>query len=252
MSKNVALSRKLNISKDLTGKFRKILDEYDKTIDNMMPAKVLSYDRSKNRAKLKIMISKTRTDGSFEENSIISSVPVYQPGSGGFIISFPVNEGDTGWLKSNDRDITNFLSNLSESSQQTFRKKSFSDSIFFPDNIDISNNIIDQNLNNLVIQKKDGSVRISISDTDINISADNSYEMNCQNGTINSDLITFNSNVKINGNIIINGSIQTEDGVFIVNDGKIILGGEIPVARQGDSTSDGANIIEGSSIVSVG
>lgn len=271
---NVKLTRRLSESKDSTGQMRKILEEYTKTIDDMIPVQVVSYNRETNRATVKIMVQKTRSDGTYVDNSTYASVPVLQLGGGGYVVSFPVQAGDVGWLKSNDVDISNFLYSLGNSQQNTFRRKKFSDGIFIPDNINIGDNITSSDVDKFVLQKSDGSVKITLSEDSINIessenvniSADNvtidatSISANCSDIVVNasnsaiveSQNIILDGNVTITGNIILEGNLSSPSSGFSISAGQISLGGNTPIARLGDATSDGATITEGSSIVTAG
>jgi len=101
--------------------------------DGMLPAKVLAYNRATNRATVQPLIYVITTDKRQIPRAPIASVPVLQLGGGGFVLSFPIRVGDLGWIKANDRDISNFLSKYTASAPQTFRQHSFSDAMFIPD-----------------------------------------------------------------------------------------------------------------------
>jgi uncharacterized Zn-binding protein involved in type VI secretion len=253
---NVQLSRKLAESRDTTGQLRKILREHSKDIQNMMPAKVVSYDRGKNRATVEILVNETRTNGELVERAQLASVPVVQMGSGGFVLSFPMNAGDLGWIKANDRDISTFLQNLSMSSQNTFRTHSFSDGVFFPDNVKTPANASGDDSQNVVLQSSNGSVKISLSGEDIVIQGVENILLKAKKVDIDAEETTVKKNLTIEGDVTFQGSAVAEDGFdvsggFTVSSGSVNLGGSRPVAGVGDTTSDGATITSGSSTVTI-
>ncbi|WP_202973956.1 Gp138 family membrane-puncturing spike protein [Fimbriiglobus ruber] len=61
----------------------------------MLPAQVIAYDRTTNRAQVQPLIAVVTTANQVVQRAQ-SSVPVFQYGGGGFVLSFPVMTGDTG------------------------------------------------------------------------------------------------------------------------------------------------------------
>lgn len=200
-----------------------------------LPAQIISYDRTKNRAQVQPMISLVDTSGNIIARAQIASVPVYRYGGGGFSISVPLNTGDLGWLIACDRDISNFLAYYNNSYPNTFRIHDFSDSFFLPDFMN-GLNVPDEDLNNLVIQNSDGSIKITLSSDEINLeNGDSSI-------TIASEQITLTSpSVVINSTLTVNGGLILEDGV----EGDLDISGKAVI--QGDVNS-GGNITAAGSI----
>lgn len=167
----------------LPGALREILGKFLQSVDDMLPAKVISYDRMKNTASVQPLIAVMTTNGDAVSRAVIASVPVFSFGGGNFMINFPLKKGDLGWIKASDRDISLFVQSLKESKPNTVRKHSFEDGIFFPDafrNYTLS----DEDAENLVIQTLDSKTRISLwSDRVKIVSGPTSCEVN-SNGTI--------------------------------------------------------------------
>jgi hypothetical protein len=139
--------------------------------DDMLPAKVIAYDRVTNRASVQPLIVMVNTNNEQIPRAQISSIPVLQLGGGGFVLSFPLNTGDLGWIKANDRDISLFLTSLAQSPPNTIRKHTFQDAIFIPDTMFKSVTINEEDADNAVIQSLDGTCRIAISNGSVKITA---------------------------------------------------------------------------------
>ena len=157
---------------DLTGAFNHILDKWLQGIDDMIPARVVSFDRAKNRVTvqplIKILTTQSPTIGL--QRAQITSLPVIQFGGGGFVVLTNLQAGDLGWIKSNDRDISTFLQNYTVSAPNTLRKHSFSDAVFIPD-VMKGWTLGGDDAQNMVIQNLSGTVKISLGTDSINIVA---------------------------------------------------------------------------------
>ena len=147
---------------DLAGGLRQILKKFlAQSIDDMIPAKVISYDESTNSVRLQPLIQLMATDGALVSRSQLE-VPVFTLGGGDALLRFNLKPDDLGWLHANDRDISLFLQSLDEAAPNTVRMHSFDDGVFFPDvirNFTASSEDADA-LG--VLQNKDGTVRVSI------------------------------------------------------------------------------------------
>lgn len=180
---------------DLIGTFRHILGKFLQGVDDMLPAQVISYDRSTNRAVVQPLVMLLTTDNKTVHRPAVASVPVIQYGGGGFVVSAPIKAGNLGWIKANDRDISLFLQSFKNSAPNTIRKHSFSDAVFIPD-VMTGYTIDGADTDNLVIQSLDGSTKISVGDAGIKLIA-SSVE-------IESDTLTHNG-VNIGDTHIHNG-----------------------------------------------
>jgi hypothetical protein len=156
--------------KDLTGLLRLAIRKELEDAQDMLPVRVIAYDRDKNRAEVQHLIMTLNTAGVAIKKGQVASVPGFRYGGGGFGVSVPSKSGDLGWLKANDRDISLFLASYTESPPNTDRIHSFSDGVFIPDAM-MDWIISSENAENLVIQKLDGSVCIALSDTQIILEA---------------------------------------------------------------------------------
>lgn len=179
----------------LTGLFRTILRKDRQQFDGMLPAIVEAHDRDKNRVKVRPLIPMVTTGKAIIQRASIPSVPVLRLGGGGFFISFPLQVGDLGWVKANDRDISLFLQSLKEAKPNTKRMHSFSDAVFIPDVIK-AYTISEDDSAALVIQSTDGATKISVKEGVV---------------TIKAGAIVNEGDLTVIGNIITSGDV-TADG----------------------------------------
>lgn len=156
---------------DFAGVMTDVLQNFLRGVDDMIPAKVVSYDDTTNRAVIKPLVMLGTTDGQKISRAQLSNIPVFRFGGGGFFIRFPVKAGDFGWLKATDRDVSLIMQRGGlEDWPNTLRQHSFSDGMFFPDTL--KSWVIDEgDANSLVIQSLDGEVCISIRDGKAKIKA---------------------------------------------------------------------------------
>lgn len=153
----------------LSGTVKFILTKFLQGVDDMLPAQVLSYDRATNKARVQILVSIITTSDQEIQRAELASVPVMQPGAGGFVLSWPVKAGDLGWIKANDRDISLFLQSGISSPPNSQRKHSFEDAVFILDSM-MKQVVIDPaDENSVTLQSVDGSVKISLSETGVTI-----------------------------------------------------------------------------------
>jgi hypothetical protein len=156
----------------MAGVLSSVLNKFTQNTDDMLPAKIIAYDRKLNLATVQPLIAMLDTNSNKISRAVISRVPVLQIGGGGFMLNFNLKSGDLGWIKANDRDISLFVQSLSESRPNTLRKKSFEDAIFIP-SIMRNYTIAGEDETHAVIQSLDGSVRISLWSDKVKITAPN-------------------------------------------------------------------------------
>ena len=136
------------------------------------PAIVKSYDREKNTVTVVPAITEPTATGEFVERCEID-VSVLSPCGGGFVMNFPLKEGDTGWLLASDRDISLFKQQRTVINPNTYRVHTLEDAFFIPDRV---NNFKVENEDNanVVIQSLDKNVKISMGEKEIKLTTKNS------------------------------------------------------------------------------
>lgn len=182
----------------LAGTLRFAFSQLMRNVDGMLPARVLAYDRTANRVQVELMIAMISTSGQQVSRAQIANIPVINIGGGGYILNFPLKQGDLGFVMANDRDISLFLQSYSESPPNTRRVKNFADGVFIPSvltNYDVSGQD-----DNMVIQNLDGTVRIALTPDSVDISSSVGV-------TIDSPLTTVTGKLVVNGLTILNAGL---------------------------------------------
>lgn len=190
----------------LAGTMRAVLGKFLQNTDDMLPAKVIAYDRAANRANVQPVIMMGTTDGRKISRAQIAAVPVLNMGAGGFVISFPIKPGDLGWIKASDRDLSLFLQSLEEDWPNTKRMHSFSDGLFIPD-VMREWTLSGADADSLVIQSTDGTVRVSL--------GANTLMLTAPSVIIDSATVTVTGDVIASGKSLvthIHGGVQTGGG----------------------------------------
>lgn len=198
----------------MTGLFAEILKKFLQGVDDMLPAQVIAYDRATNMAQVQPMVMVVTTAGQRVSRGQIANIPVFQLGAGGYMLNFPLKNGDLGWIKATDRDISLFLQSGGEASPQTARMHSFSDSVFFPQVLrDFT--IAPEDADNVVLQTVDGAVRVSLSPTLVKVTAptlhttgDLQVDGHITVGQGITTGTTGAGDIVASGNIVLNGSME--------------------------------------------
>ena len=200
----------------LAGSMQALLRAFARdNLDDMLPAKVVSYNQASNRAVIQPLVMIGTTDGAKVSRARCANVPVFRFGGGGFFIAMPLKAGDFGWLKANDRDTSLiFQGGGQEDWPNTERLHSFSDAMFFPDTLkDWAIN--GKNADALVIQSLAGETCLALADGRVEIDS---------------------TEIKLNGDVFINGGLSTSGG-------DVSIAGNI--ATTGNISNNGKDIGSG-------
>lgn len=150
----------------LPGAMRIVLQKYGQATDDMLPVRVVAYDRAANRARVEHQIDMITTSGERISRGQVASIPVLALGGGGFFINFHLPEGALGWIKASDRDISLFLQNYQKSPPNDGRIHDFSSGLLIPD-VMTGYTIDPEDEQAMVIQNLDGSVKLSFKESEI-------------------------------------------------------------------------------------
>ena len=156
----------------MAGMLAEVMGKFLAGVDDMLPAVVIEYDRTENRATVRPLIQVMKTDGTLVDRAQIAAVPVLNIGGGGVVLSFNITPGDLGWIKASDRDISLFLQNETgeDVAPNTLRKHNFGDSLFIPDQF--RNWTLDPaDDENTVLQTVDSLKRISVGSLGVDITS---------------------------------------------------------------------------------
>lgn len=184
-----------------------------------LPAIVVSYNREQNSVVVQPAIKYILNDNTTESRPQLT-MPVKRYGGGGYFISTPLQEGDTGWIHFSDRDISLFLETLKESNPNTRRIHSIEDSYFEPDNMSVSDTS-----SGFTISTTDNQKQITITESGISI------QNSSINLTVTGENVTITGDVSITGNFSVTGTLTTTgaitagngaSGAFASVDGKTV------------------------------
>lgn len=146
----------------LPGVLEAVFKKQMQGVQGQLPAVVISYDRDTNLAVVQPMIAILTTDGKAVSRAPVASVPALALGGGGFVLNFPLKQGDKGWIEASDRDISLYLQGGGNEAQpNTARLHSFEDGRFIPDAF-AQYVIAGEDAAACVLQSLDGSVRIAL------------------------------------------------------------------------------------------
>ena len=153
----------------LLGTLKLALNKTLQNLDCCLPAKIISYDRMKNRATVEPLYKITTTGGETFPLAKIAGIPTLLLGGGDAFISFDLKEGDLGWIIANDQDISLFLQSYEAAPGNTKRMHSFSDAVFIPDVMKGYQLAAEPMAGEAVIQSRLGATVIGLSNDKISI-----------------------------------------------------------------------------------
>lgn len=174
-----------------------IQDTVKRGIDTSLPCQVTKVI-SRTKVNVKPLIKIVDAQGKVHDRDIIEGVMVQTFGAGDTLISFPLTVGSLGWIDASDRDLGLFLQTYESEKPSTARMHSFSDARFIPD---IMHNftIAAEDETALVIQNRNGSVKIAVDDNGVRITdPTNDVTINGARITPSGDVITA-SGVSLDG-----------------------------------------------------
>lgn len=186
--------------------------------ENLLPAEIVQYDRESNLATVRPMIMFVDVSGNGIRRNQVVGIPVLSLGAGGFHISFPIKEGDLGWIYASDRDISQFKQSLSSTKPSTGRNHKFADGMFIPDMF--RKYVINQeDADAMVIQSVDSATRISIRGDNIKITAPSNVTVDTPLATFTND-VAVGKNLTVTGDAVINGEAIVK-GIAVSTHGHI-------------------------------
>ena len=118
---------------DLLSKFRESMAAQ---IHTALPGKIVRYDSSAQKADVQPLIKDRYVDeaGALQVRTlpVIPAVPVQFPGAGGYRITFPVAEGDTGLLLFAESSLDKWLVSGGTVDPEDDRRHDLTDAVFLP------------------------------------------------------------------------------------------------------------------------
>lgn len=202
--------------------FEYVADNLLKQTNTCIPAIVEEYDREKNVVTVQPAISEAIAGGKYIERAQLK-VPVFQPAGGGFVLSFPLQKGDTGWLIACDRDISLFKQQKTKINPNTYRTHSFEDSFFIPDFVngfkpdkDMKDCLVLSRVDKtskLIIGKDSINLLSGTAQTELKSLASKIKEISIEGSTIKIQMekIEITADIAIKGNVEIDGDLKANN-----------------------------------------
>lgn len=154
------------------GIYEFLFKKFAQKIEKVAPAKIVSYDRQKNRATVQILVQNITSVGGKLDKKPLSNIPVFIFGGGSFGQSFPLKENDLGFIIAADRDISVFKQLLSVFAPATYECHQYKDGFFIPIIINGFTVSADDS-EAVVLSSLDGMTKFTLSSGKITISAEN-------------------------------------------------------------------------------
>lgn len=196
---------------DLTSRFypnlhsniNSVLEHLKAKLEVCIPAIVDSIDREKSMVTVLLAPKMIFPNGDMEERGYVE-VPILVSSGGGFMINFPIKEGDVGWVIAGDRDTTGYREDNSKPYDLlSLGSHSYSFGFFIPDvfsNVDKTFKLTEEDTDKLVIQTLNGN-------TKIRLSKDGVIDIICPT-TLN-----IKGNINVDGDINVDGNITASEDV---------------------------------------
>jgi len=187
-----------------------MMRQHDISMEGMLPAIVVNYDRAKNVATVKPLITWVGLNDKPRSRFELAEVPALSIGAGNFHISFPISTGDLGWIHAADRDMALFMQTLKESPPNTGTIHKFSSGMFVPDVF--RNYVINgEDSGAMVIQSTDSKTRISIRSDNIKITAPSKVLIDVPETEMTGN-VTVDKNLIVKGTSLLTGMTNVNGG----------------------------------------
>lgn len=170
-------NRSLNADTNMPGVLDLAIREALLDNEDMLPARIVSWDDKANRAQVEILYMVTMTDGSVHQMEAPAEVPTFVLGAGDLVLVWPLKPGDLGWIKATDRDISLFLQSYDVYHGVQPRIHCFEDGIFIPDAmkdfvmVDKAAACLQTKDGSTAIAVKSGSIKLTVGDTILTVTA---------------------------------------------------------------------------------
>lgn len=204
--------------------------------ENCMPAIVEEYDRAKNIVTIKPAINITAATGETIERESMTATVMAMCG-GKFVVNFPLEKGDTGWLITADRDISLFREQRKVINANTNRIHSIEDSFFIPDRVN-DFKVEAEDEKNLVIQNLGRNIKISLAEDYIKITTKSGGKGGGETSSRSSDNGDSTNNDSANASTAEGENSEEQSGSTEI----LIREGGIEIKSKGDIKAECKNI----------
>ena len=143
-----------------------IFDSFKARLEVCIPAIVESANRENNTVVVNIAPNIIKANGDNIKRASIE-LPILIASGGGFMINFPIKEGDVGWIIAGDRDTTGYRKdNSKQYDLLSLGTHSYNFGFFIPDvlsNSEKTFKISEDDKDKLIIQTLNGNTKIKLS-----------------------------------------------------------------------------------------
>ena len=162
---------------DLLARFRQ---SFAAQIHTSLPGKIVRYDSTTQKADVELLIKDRYTDetGALQVKTfpVIPAVPVQFPGAGGYRITFPIAEGDTGLVVFTEASLDKWLVSGGTVDPEDDRRHDLTDAVFQPGLRDFGHPLGSAPTDRATFGKDDG-LQIHVDGSKIRIGSNTSIEL---------------------------------------------------------------------------
>ena len=194
-----------------------------------LPAKIVEYDYTQQRAKVQPSLNQKYNDGEVIELPIVHNVPVMHPSSGGASITFPVNVGDNILLVFSQASLEEWLEDGKQSTPDDPRQNDLTDAIA----------IIGLNpFNQISPATNNTDLLIKLNDAEVIFKPTGNIHINGTASNITIDNINITGAVNIKGDLTVSGNITSATATIGIIDfathihGGVMAGGGVTTPPQ--------------------
>jgi len=199
-----------------------------------MPAKILEYDYTKQKAKVQPALNQKYNNGEIIDLPVIYNVPLMHPASGGASITFPVNINDAVLLVFSEKSLEEWLSNGEQVTPDDPRQNNLTDAIGLLGLNPFNKTSPAANNTDLLI-KYDGS--------EVKLKPSGVIDINATEGNITANNVNIIGNVDITGDLTVSGKItgQNVEATAQVKGTTALIGGKDFATHSHSGVTPGAS-----------
>ena len=179
-----------------------IIDNKLTDIHISIPAKIVSYDYTKQKAKVQPLLNEKYNDGEIKKPPVIHNVPVIHPASGGASITFPVAVGDKVLLSFSEKSLEEWLVNGEQVTPEDPRRNDLTDAVAIIGLRDFRS-VSPANNNTDLLVKYEGS--------ELKLKPSGVIDITSSNLNMTVDNINVTGEVNISGNVTISGNLKADN-----------------------------------------
>lgn len=202
-------------------------------VHTAIPGIIDSFDPDTQTAKVKPTIKTLYTpdndDAQWLERPLCVDVPVCFPGSGDYVLTFPIKQGDECLLVFCERAIDNWFTEGGVQEQSDYREHDASDAVAIVGLRSQPNKLDDFDNENAQLRNSDGDTTITLDKEGTITVAINDTTMTVEDGTVTvkADNIKLDGDVEVTGDLDVSGDVSGDGKADFSND---VTGSDVKTA----------------------